>query len=158
MAKSNNLPFNNSAHFFISPSPGKNTNTSPSFSFTAFTITCEVVSGNKKASPSPTYLTSTGYCFPSLTATGQFNKAVNCGMFNVADITIMRKSGLNICCASRHKAMATSANKLRSWNSSKITKPTFSNALSVCNMRVKIPSVTTSIFVCVLTLFSKRIL
>ena len=63
---------------------------------------------------------------------------------SVADITSSFSSGARFACASSVSARPRSACRLRSWNSSNMTRPTPSSAASCCNMRVSTPSVTTS--------------
>ena len=63
----------------------------------------------------------------------------------VADMTRIRRSSRSTPWASRASASPRSASRLRSWNSSKITAPTPSRLGSPRIIRLKTPSVTTSI-------------
>ena len=63
---------------------------------------------------------------------------------SVADITTSRKSGRSTDRVSDASASATSASRLRSWNSSKTIAATPSRDGSRCKRRTSTPSVTTS--------------
>ncbi len=71
-------------------------------------------------------------------------------------MTSRRRSGRRAPCTSRHRASARSACRLRSWNSSKITRPTPESSGSPCRRRVRMPSVSTSRRVAAPTADSKR--
>jgi hypothetical protein len=64
---------------------------------------------------------------------------------SVADITRMRRSGRSAPRASHVSARPRSALRERSWNSSKMTVPMPGRSGASCTMRVRMPSVTTSI-------------
>ena len=69
----------------------------------------------------------------------------------------MRRSSRRFCWLSMHSASPRSAFRLRSWNSSKMTQPMPASAASSCSMRVRMPSVTTSMRVSRLTRVSSRV-
>ncbi|KAI8469772.1 MAG: hypothetical protein J3K34DRAFT_422769 [Monoraphidium minutum] len=75
---------------------------------------------------------------------------------SVADITSSLRSGRVQRWASRQRASARSASRLRSWNSSSSTAPTPASPGSACSRRSRMPSVTTSMRVDALTLLSSR--
>ena len=76
----------------------------------------------------------------------------------VADMMTIFRSGRRICWHWRVRANAKSELMLRSWNSSKITTDTPSSKGSAMSIRVRIPSVITSMRVDSDTRFSKRTL
>ena len=89
---------------------------------------------------------STGKARPSERMTGAPSKSVATGWASsVADMTTSARSGRSAARASHARASPRSAFRLRSWNSSKMTQPTPSSEGSDCSIRVRMPSVTTSI-------------
>ena len=114
----------------ISPAPGRNTSTSPSGSAqhpwrTAATAParCARGAGGAPSGPRP------GATRLSLVITGAGgpsppSRAATRSPSRVADMTSRRRSGRRWRRASRARARPRSACRLRSWNSSKITRPT----------------------------------
>ena len=76
--------------------------------------------------------------------TGSSRRAAAPRVSRVADMTMIRRSGLRAP-ASRHRARARSPFRFRSWNSSKTTRPVPDSSGSPWILRVRIPSVRTSI-------------
>ena len=76
---------------------------------------------------------------------------------SVADMASTRRSGRSTARASRVRARARSVWRLRSWISSKTTRPTPASDGSCWRRRVRMPSVTTSIRVAGPTLRSSRV-
>ena len=87
-----------------------------------------------------------GYIRPSLSITGASSStATSPAVSGVADIAMIRRSGRIVPATSVSKRQPRSVGRLRSWTSSKITRPTPGNSGSFCSRRVRMPSVTTSI-------------
>ena len=76
----------------------------------------------------------------------------------VADMTIILKSLLKISAICKLSARPKSELIDRSWNSSKIIQPTSDKLGLDCIIRISMPSVMTTIRVCLLTLVSPLIL
>mmetsp|Transcript_334 Transcript_334/g.1313 ORF Transcript_334/g.1313 Transcript_334/m.1313 type:complete len:290 (-) Transcript_334:229-1098(-) len=165
----------------ISRAPGRNTKMSPpslpGCSSSARRTAAQVAfsNSNRPLPGAPRYSVRTGNARPSLAIRGAGVETVfdlssptpasrdpsNAAVFgptspNVADITTSLKSGRSAFRTSVQRAKHKSASRLRSWNSSNTTAATPSRPGSSCNRRARIPSVTTSIRVSLLTLRSNR--
>ncbi len=155
----------------ISRAPGRNTSTSPVSSRRARRTSCAVIFSGESmgppgpnggpgrgGAPFPAKRDSTGNVRPSDVTIGASPKSrATASPSSVADMTSTLRSGVRFSRASNTSANPRSACKLRSWNSSKITTAIPSSAGSVCNMRVRTPSVTTSTRVSRETRVSMRI-
>ena len=151
-------PSNISAHRRISPSPGRKARMSPACSRWATRTQCATRSATSSAEASSgVWRISTGNIRPALSMSGASSARQIASASIVADISTIRRSGRSSDCASRVSASATSLARLRSWNSSKMTTPTPSSAGSSTSIRVRMPSVSTSIRVRADTRLSKRI-
>ena len=100
---------------------------------------------------------STGHARPSDVTSGAspISRATGAAS-SVADIATRIRSSRSAPLISRQSARPRSAFRLRSWNSSKRTAPTPSSDGSDWIIRVRMPSVTTSIRVARLTFASPR--
>ena len=94
---------------------------------------------------------------PSEVTTGASSIAATGPASSVADVTSICRSGRNACRTSHVSARPRSAFRERSWNSSKTTQPTPASSGSLWIIRVRMPSVTTSIRVAAETSASPRI-
>jgi hypothetical protein len=100
---------------------------------------------------------STGKARPSDEIRGALSSISATGpASSVADITRMRRSGRSAPRASHVSARPRSALRERSWNSSKMTVPIPARSGASCTIRVRMPSVTTSMRVASDTFASPR--
>ena len=125
--------------------PGKNTRMSPGVRFSNLETAKAEATGQVCSFGLASWIISTGNNRPSLATIGQPPRYAEMrSVANVADMTISRKSGRTFCCTRRAMPSARSLSRPRSWNSSKIRVPTDSKNGSSCNMRSKMPGVTTT--------------
>ena len=140
----------------ISRWPGRNTSRSPGSCASA----CSTQRRNCGSRPSSRragkYATDTGYERPSDDSRGASIRAASAAPSSVADITSSRRSGRSCACTSSARARPRSPARWRSWNSSKTMAATLSRVGSSWIIRVRMPSVSTSMRVAAETLFSKR--
>ena len=148
----------------MSAAPARNTRTSPSSERSA----CPRPPSPRRCGGRPPWCSagrhrmSTGWVRPSLVITGAGSSprpitAATRSVSRVADMARMRRSGRSADRASRVKARARSAWRLRSWISSKITIPVPGRDGSCWRRRVRMPSVTTSMRVSRPTWRSSRV-
>ena len=153
-------PFSSASTFLISPSPGRKASTPPSaVSDTACRIR-SAIAGSRRIGPSGlgSQRVSTGKARPAEVITGASPiRAATGAASSVADITITTSSSRRAARTSSARASPRSAFSERSWNSSKISAPIPSSDGSDWIIRVRMPSVTTSILVARLTFASPRI-
>ena len=129
----------------ISPCPGRKTRIEPLSLASASSVTRATSSSMRAPGLRPTYRVATGKARPWLSISGASpSSARTRAPSSVADMTRSLKSSRRPCCASSAKARPRSASSERSWNSSNRTAATPSSAGSSRIMRVKTPSVTTS--------------
>ncbi len=144
----------------ISPSPGRKTRMPPSAS-SAACRTSAATAASKRSEGSAgrgSQRVSTGKARPSAVRTGTPPiRAATGAASSVADMTRSRRSGLSAARTSSASARPRSACSERSWNSSKITQETPGSSGSDWIIRVRMPSVTTSIRVRAEVLASPRI-
>ena len=141
----------------ISPSPGRNTSADPGAVSSACNTRSATACSNRCL---PTGRSSqwgvTGKLRPSEVTTGACIRAATGAASSVADMATINRSSRNASATSRQSARPRSAFRDLSWNSSKITAPTPGRSGSSCSMRVRMPSVTTSIRVDLLTALAPR--
>ncbi len=131
----------------ISAAPGRKASSEPALARVARRIASASCGSIGRASR-PRYLVSTGNERPSAAITGAASRSLATRAPSiVADMTRSRKSSRRPFCTSRAKASPRSASSERSWNSSNRTAATFSSIGSSRISRVKMPSVTISIWV-----------
>ncbi|MCW0463656.1 hypothetical protein NB705_000729 [Xanthomonas sacchari] len=140
----------------ISRCPGRNTSTSPGCCCSACSTARRVCASSDSSRRAGKCAISTGKLRPALDSRGASRNCARRSPSSVADITTMRRSSRTCACTSRASARPKSAARWRSWNSSNSSAPTPSSIGSSCSMRVRMPSVTTSMRVRADTLFSKR--
>ncbi|MCW0450910.1 hypothetical protein NB706_003744 [Xanthomonas sacchari] len=140
----------------ISRCPGRNTSTSPGCCCSACSTARRVCASSDSSRRAGKCAISTGKLRPALDSRGASRNCASRSPSSVADITTMRRSSRTCACTSRASARPRSAARWRSWNSSNSSAPTPSSIGSSCSMRVRMPSVTTSMRVRADTLFSKR--
>ena len=141
----------------ISRWPGRNTSTSPGCRASASSAARRAWACSDSSRRAGKWLTATGWPRPSLDSRGASRNAARRCPSRVADITTIRRSSRRPACTSRASARPRSAARWRSWNSSNSRAPMPSSSGSSWIIRVRMPSVTTSIRVRADTLFSKRI-
>ena len=139
--------FNAASQRRISPSPGRNTSTAPSVSARARSTRSATACSIRapRASGRSSQRVSTGNIRPWDVIRGASISAATGPASSVADIATSIRSSRSAPAISRHSASPKSAFSERSWNSSKITAPTPDSSGSDWIIRVRIPSVTTSI-------------
>ncbi|MCW0436572.1 hypothetical protein NB723_001536 [Xanthomonas sacchari] len=140
----------------ISRCPGRNTSTSPGCCCSACSTARRACASSDSSRRAGKCAISTGKLRPALDSRGASRNCARRSPSSVADITTMRRSSRTCACTSRASARPKSAARWRSWNSSNSSAPTPSSIGSSCSMRVRMPSVTTSMRVRADTLFSKR--
>ncbi|CAN5823284.1 hypothetical protein BH23ACT5_BH23ACT5_00980 [soil metagenome] len=143
----------------ISAIPGRNTSTSPSWSARADRTTeatctsiCRVRGGGGRHCRSTWCIRASA----AMTGTSPRNSAMLVESM-VADITNIRRSGRNPALLSRIKANPRSVWRFRSWTSSKMRSAVPASEGSAWILRVRIPSVTTSMRVASLVARSWRV-
>ena len=130
---------------------------SPSVSRTASRTAATIAPSTRWSLRRGSQRASTGNMRPALVTIGAPPSSRAIGSpSSVADMTRMRRSSRTSCCECLTSASPRSACSERSWNSSKITSPTPSSVGSLLSMRVRTPSVTTSIWVFAPTRVSRR--
>ena len=150
-ASAPSMPGSMAATRRISPSPGRKARMVPpgsarvSASASAMNCAAWRIRGAPAGAGRGSQRVSTGKARPSERMTGASSRAATGSASSVADITTMARSGRSAARASHASARPRSAFRLRSWNSSKIRQPTPGKSGSDWIMRVRIPSVTTSI-------------
>ncbi len=136
----------------ISPTPGRNTSTPPSVCRSAVITRSATASSKRGPWPAPadhgrsSHRVSTGNARPSAVRTGASPISAATGAASsVADIASRRRSGRSAARISSASARPRSPCRLRSWNSSKIRQPMPGSSGFDWIIRVRMPSVTTSI-------------
>ena len=99
---------------------------------------------------------STAKLRPALLKRGASNQRAMRSPSRVADMMTRRRSGRRWACTSRASAAPRSPCRCRSWNSSNRIAPIPASSGSSCSMRVRMPSVTTSMRVAADTRDSRR--
>ena len=129
----------------ISATPGRKARMEPVSLTSAPRIALAMASSSRSAELRPTYRSSTGNIRPcDSTWTSPGMMVAKPATSSVADISNRRRSGRNAARASNVSASAKSESRLRSWTSSNKTPATPASSGSLTSMRVKMPSVTTS--------------
>ena len=154
-------PANSRSTRRISPSPGKNTSSPPPLwrvSASARSTSAAAASARRALGPRgrSSHRVSTGKLRPSEVRTGAPISSATGPASSVADIASRIRSSRSAPATSRHSASPRSAFSDRSWNSSKITAPIPGRSGADCSIRVRMPSVTTSIRVCFDTFAAPR--
>ena len=146
----------------ISAIPGRKTRTSPSSSVSSTHCTaCTTAGSNRSRLLRGRQCIATSNVRPAHSITGAGSdspiSAATLGASIVADMTITAVVRSSVRWASSNNARPKSACWLRSWNSSKMTRPYPSSSGSRWSRRVRMPSVTTSMRVALLTRRSSRV-
>ena len=142
----------------ISPSPGRKARRPPSGTSSKAWRICAAMTASKRAVGSGlrgSQRVSTAKARPcEVTRGASCIRRATGSASRVADMTITTRSSRSAPRSSKVSARPKSACRLRSWNSSKITAPTPGRSGSDWIMRVRMPSVTTSMRVARVTLAS----
>ena len=129
----------------VSRRPGRNTSTSPGCRASACSTARRTCASSASSRRAGTCSTCTGWLRPWLDSRGASRNAASRSPSSVADITTIRRSSRSEACTSSASARPRSADRWRSWNSSNSSAPTPGSSGSSWIMRVRMPSVTTSI-------------
>ena len=142
----------------ISAAPARNTNTSPGPSARAWRTASATAGSIGVVAAMGRYRVVTGWAAPgACTTVAPPSRPAVAATSRVADITTTARSGRKLPAVSSTRASPVSADRERSWNSSKITTSTPASSGSRCRRRVRIPSVTNSMRVRALVRRSSRV-